>query len=60
MSTLMVWERLQPKWGTLTTLRKREMRLENIMTGGRSGDEDKMAGDSRGTVKGSGVEVHLS
>ena len=60
MSTLTVWERLQPKRRTLTTLRKGAMRLENTMTGGRSGDEDKMAGDSRGMVKGRGVEVHVS
>lgn len=35
------------------------MRLESRMTGGRSGDEDKRAGDSSGTVKGD-VEVHVS
>lgn len=60
MSALTVWEILQLKRRTLTTLRKRGMRLENIVTGGRSGDEDKMAGDSRGTVKRRGVEVHMS
>lgn len=38
-------ERVQLKWSTLTTLRKREMRLENTMTGG-SGDEGKMTGGS--------------
>ena len=53
----MVWERLQL---TMTTFRKKEMWLENTMTGGRSRDEDKMAGDSRRTVKGRGVEVHVS
>lgn len=30
------------------------------MTRGRSGDEDKMVGDSRAMVKGRGVEVHVS
>lgn len=44
MSTLTMWERLEPKWRTLTYLRK--LWLENTMTGGRSGDEDKMAVDS--------------
>lgn len=60
MSTLTVWERLQPKRQILTTLRRRETWLEKPMTGGRSGDEDKMAGDGRGVVKGKGVEVHMS
>lgn len=35
MSMLTVRERVQPKWWTLTSLRKREMWLENTMTGGR-------------------------
>lgn len=35
------------------------MRLEN-MTGGRSGDEDKSAGDSSGTVKERDVDVHVN
>lgn len=36
------------------------MRLESIMTGGRSGDEDKRAGDSSGTVKEGDVKVLVS
>lgn len=35
------------------------MQLKNAMTGGRNGDEDKMAGDSRGTIKGRGAEMYM-
>lgn len=58
MSMLTVRERVQLKWSTLTTLRKREMWLENTITGG-NGDEGKMTSDSR-KVKGRDVDVNVS